>query len=164
MQSNMNFREDRVNAFVSDVTHEDLCDNVDPFSADVVTLVRLSREFSPFYVRWWRQANIACMKYLTFSSGFYVVCGISYEDAPNFAEHQRSDKGKSFIWYWLEILSLFLSFLLDLILQSWIVYGFIWLQPNGYVLLWDYAVGDFAQVSVLVHTYHPALPFVYYVY
>lgn len=46
----MNFREDRVNAFVSDVTHEDLCDNVDPFSVDVVTLVRLSREFSPFYV------------------------------------------------------------------------------------------------------------------
>ena len=38
----MSFVEDRVNAFVSDVTHEDLCDKIDPFSVDIVTLVRLS--------------------------------------------------------------------------------------------------------------------------
>ena len=39
MQSNVDFRGDRVNAFVSDVTNDDLSDEIKPSSVDVITLV-----------------------------------------------------------------------------------------------------------------------------
>lgn len=39
MQSNVNFREDRLNPFVADVTDDAFCDHIDPSSVDVVTLV-----------------------------------------------------------------------------------------------------------------------------
>ncbi|EXB29693.1 hypothetical protein L484_013467 [Morus notabilis] len=82
LKANVNFREDRVNAFVSDVTHEDLCDNIDPFSVDVVTLV-------------------------------FMLSAVSPRKMP-------------------------------LILQNFKKV----IKPNGYVLLRDYAVGDFAQVKL----------------
>ncbi|PON47087.1 Methyltransferase-like [Parasponia andersonii] len=47
VKSNVNFMEDKVNAFVSDVTNEDLCDKIDPFSVDVVTLVFMLSAVSP---------------------------------------------------------------------------------------------------------------------
>lgn len=39
MQSNVHFRGDRVNAFVCDVTNDDLSDEIKPSSVDVITLV-----------------------------------------------------------------------------------------------------------------------------
>lgn len=41
LQSHADHKETQVNAFVCDVTEEDLCDRLAPSSVDIVTLVRL---------------------------------------------------------------------------------------------------------------------------
>ncbi|KAK9164888.1 hypothetical protein Scep_000079 [Stephania cephalantha] len=47
VQSHESFREDRVSAFVCDVTSEDLCEKITPSSVDVVTLIFTLSAVSP---------------------------------------------------------------------------------------------------------------------
>ncbi|XP_062087736.1 tRNA N(3)-methylcytidine methyltransferase trm141-like [Humulus lupulus] len=82
VKSNANFIEDRVNAIVCDVTLEDLCEKIDPFSVDVVTLV-------------------------------FMLSAVSPSKMPLILENIKTVT-----------------------------------KPNGYVLLRDYAAGDFAQVKL----------------
>lgn len=46
MQSRVEFREDRINAFVCDVTVDNLLETINPSSVDVITLVRVTISIS----------------------------------------------------------------------------------------------------------------------
>ncbi|KAF8401029.1 hypothetical protein HHK36_014332 [Tetracentron sinense] len=79
VKSHRVFREDRVNAFVCDVTNGDLCEKIVPSSVDVVTLI-------------------------------FMLSAVSPKKMPLILQNIRKV-----------------------------------LKPNGYVLIRDYAIGDFAQ-------------------
>ncbi|XP_042508138.1 uncharacterized methyltransferase C3H7.11-like isoform X2 [Macadamia integrifolia] len=79
VKSHGDFREDQVNAFVCDVTSDDLCQKIVPFSVDIVTLI-------------------------------FMLSAVSPKKMPLLLQNIRRI-----------------------------------LNPNGYVLVRDYATGDFAQ-------------------
>ncbi|OVA08402.1 Methyltransferase type 12 [Macleaya cordata] len=83
VKSHGDFREDRVKAFVCDVTNDDLCETIIPSSVDVVTLI-------------------------------FTLSAVSPKKMPLILQNIKKV-----------------------------------LKPNGYVLLRDYATGDFAQEKLM---------------
>ncbi|XWS12101.1 hypothetical protein CRYUN_Cryun37aG0061500 [Craigia yunnanensis] len=121
VKSHVEFRGDRVNAFVCDVTVDNLLKRINPSSVDVITLVRVAISNSEVSV----PASRRCS------------CASLVKDNDNMITI---------------MLSRFLCCLQFLHIKCLGYYRNIKrvLKPDGYVLLRDYAVGDFAQCSFYV--------------
>ncbi|KAG8501891.1 hypothetical protein CXB51_004658 [Gossypium anomalum] len=92
VKSHAEFKEDRVNAFLCDVTVENLLERINPSSVDVITLVRV--------------LEIP-------NSEIFMLSAVSPHKMPSILQNIKRV-----------------------------------LKPDGYVLLRDYAIGDFAQVKL----------------
>ncbi|MBA0814064.1 hypothetical protein Gohar_019911 [Gossypium harknessii] len=98
MQSHAEFKEDRVNAFLCDVTVDNLLERINPSSVDVITLVRVLEIPN----------SEVLILYLIF-----MLSAVSPHKMPSILQNIKRV-----------------------------------LKPDGYVLLRDYAIGDFAQVKL----------------